>query len=1267
MSGVSSIITGRWKTSVGGTRPLPGTNRNGNLQITQFYDGAVQPSNAAAQIAGALFYGAAQDNGGPFSDPNILSDGNLQWSVPAGDTSSDLDSTAVNVDQQGLGTVDQYWFPEHSARRQHLYGLFPGEWRGPNIRLAPGSRRMADSRPDELARSRNAAIANFAVDPVNGSDMVISSNTGRVFATTDGGEQWFDIGDPGVFGSPGDNSLALAYGAPDPNAPEGVGNLGNFIYVGTSTGQIYVTQDGGGSGTSNDWINISTGLDGSQVESITTDPTRGSHAAYAVTENGVYFMANSVPSAANPTPTWINISGVGVNNIHDLAYTIFGQTYNPTTDPNSIKLNQAVALTSIVADWEYTIPNSATDPAGPGFHPVLYVSSNSGVYQSIDDGLTWSLFPNTTLGAETDGGNLPHVAVSSLSLSLGNVNIQNGMPNLAGPYDPTSPTATPDPDLLLASTFGRGSFAINMAPIVLPSDTAIDPSSVSGTEPDGTSEVITDEPVIDGLSSITAFGNATRITIYDETPTDATYGEVIGGFDPSNVAGTNVAANWTNAFGNFSIAVNPGEFVGNGVKTIAIVATDDAGSVGNKVTITFTLNVPGLAPPSKPITPTLQLSPQDVTGSPGYTNIPDPNLIGVTSPNTSVELLNGMGVAFSPPVITTSDAFGNFTLTFPEQTPASGTFTVEAEATNKLGSSFSSVVTFTIITQAPATPSNFHLDPNADTGIKGDNITSDRTPDYLGTTEPGATVELFVNGSSTVWATAVAGATGSFSVQLPYTLTNGTVSLYVEAIDLAGNLSAPSNLLTISIVSVASDYNGDSYSDAAAYVRDTTDNEGLWFVAPTSLVPASPAAPPFWFNSGTPLGPANAIPFQGDFDGDGQTDLAYYVPSTATWGMVDSKSKTFTSFVLGTPNVSVPISGYFDANAPDEVGVFTISSGMGVWSIVTATSGVRTVFFGATGDIPVPGDYLGLGTDQIAVYRPSNGDFYVLQPNGSVTTLNPGVGGSPDLASLVPVPGGYDNTLSSEKTEAAVFDPNTGTFTILGPSGPYNVSQGFQKGDIPAPADYAGLGTTQEVVYRPSTGQFIEAGGKVIATFGGPTSAFIPVTAPLSYRTPADPPAAPPPPSTGTGTTGTGTSTGTGTTGTSTGTGTTGTSTGTGTTGTSTGTSTGSSGGSGTGSTTGTGSTGSSTTPAKPPVAAPGSNKKPVAKKPAPPKKTIVKAPPKKAAPKKVERPAPKPKVIVVRPVKKVVKVVAKPATTKSTHLVDVALETVHVNLRKKG
>ena len=65
--------------------------------------------------------------------------------------------------------------------------------------------------------------------------------------------------------------------------------------MGTSTGQIYIGQDGGGSGNSNNWINVSTGLDGSKVESIVTDPMRGSHEAYAVTQKGVYVIAGFGP------------------------------------------------------------------------------------------------------------------------------------------------------------------------------------------------------------------------------------------------------------------------------------------------------------------------------------------------------------------------------------------------------------------------------------------------------------------------------------------------------------------------------------------------------------------------------------------------------------------------------------------------------------------------------------------------------------------------------------------------------------------------------------------------------------------------------------------------------------------------------------------------------------------------------------------------------------------------------------------------------------
>ena len=59
----------------------------------------------------------------------------------------------------------------------------------------------------------------------------------------------------------------------------------------------------------------------------------------------------------------------------------------------------------------------------------------------------------------TEGGNLPHVAVTSLSLSLGNIDPNTGMPTLAGPYAPNASNQTSaaaaDPDVLMAATYGQ--------------------------------------------------------------------------------------------------------------------------------------------------------------------------------------------------------------------------------------------------------------------------------------------------------------------------------------------------------------------------------------------------------------------------------------------------------------------------------------------------------------------------------------------------------------------------------------------------------------------------------------------------------------------------------------------------------------------------------------------------------------------------------------------------------------------------------------------
>ena len=228
------------------------------------------------------------------------------------------DATGVGTDQQGLGTAYQYFWPCCGGNYTDFFqyigpglsgtGLsLSGQAGGGYVGRTFGLLQQAGGLPTPDPQWPYTGGANFAVDPVNSANVVISSSVGRIFSTPNSGVTWFDIGDPGVFGTPNSFSFALAYGAPDPSAPDGVGNLGNFIYVGTQTGQIYVTQNGGGSGTANNWINISAGLDGSPVESITTDPIRGSHDAYAVTTSGVFYMADSIPSATN-TPTWVNIT-----------------------------------------------------------------------------------------------------------------------------------------------------------------------------------------------------------------------------------------------------------------------------------------------------------------------------------------------------------------------------------------------------------------------------------------------------------------------------------------------------------------------------------------------------------------------------------------------------------------------------------------------------------------------------------------------------------------------------------------------------------------------------------------------------------------------------------------------------------------------------------------------------------------------------------------------------------------------------------------------
>lgn len=193
------------------------------------------------------------------------------------------------------------------------------------------------------------------------------------------------------------------------------------------------------------------------------------------------------------------------------------------------------------------------------------------------------------------------------------------------------------------------------------------------------------------------------------------------------------------------------------------------------------------------------------------------------------------------------------------------------------------------------------------------------------------------------------------------------------------------------------------------------------------------------------------------------TPLAKNAPSS--WNPVAMPSPTATpqlskEYVYAGSRLLAVEDKNATAAPPADLAVWRPSTG--VWYLFGGAW--ITQSWGASGDVPVPGDFDGDGKTDFSVFRPSTNVWYVIYSSTN-TDDNYAFGASGDLVA----PADYDG---DGKTDEAIFRPSTGYWHIhASTAGYYYVSWG-NNGDIPAPADYDGDGKADLGVFRPSDRKF---------------------------------------------------------------------------------------------------------------------------------------------------------------------------------------------------
>jgi len=272
----------------------------------------------------------------------------------------------------------------------------------------------------------------------------------------------------------------------------------------------------------------------------------------------------------------------------------------------------------------------------------------------------------------------------------------------------------------------------------------------------------------------------------------------------------------------------------------------------------------------------------------------------------------------------------------------------------------------------------------------------------------------------------------------------GTNAYFYYNSDLTSVATTSVQFGTTGDIPVRMDFNGQGIPDLAVFRPST----GYWYMD--------------FDRDGTvevslQFGASGDIPVPGDYDGDGRTDIAVFRPSTGYWYIRYSRTGTTISRQFGTSG-DIPVPADYDGDYFTDIAVWRPSSG--IWYVDTGINDTVNIQaqFGTSGDIPVPGDFgpsnLSTAPDgeaDFAVFRPSTGYWYISRNRDGVVSQATQFGANGDI----PVRGIF-NFYSFDvhpfiHTPFAVFRPSNGTWYVdRDNNGTVDITRQFgSAGDIP--------------------------------------------------------------------------------------------------------------------------------------------------------------------------------------------------------------------------